>query len=76
MEEGLQLLVATTGEFEAMMEDLYERGYVLINIHELVEEVVDKETGEVTLVRSVPIYSKRKNSFCFFLLMILITMTI
>lgn len=65
MEEGYNYWMTTTGEFEAMMESMYERGYVLINIHELVEEVVDKETGEVTLVRNYPSVPKGKIPFVF-----------
>lgn len=65
MEEGYNYWMTTIGEFEAMLESMYERGYVLINIHELVEEVVDKKTGEVTLVQNYPSVPKGKIPFVF-----------
>ena len=63
MEEGYNYWMTTTEEFEAMLESMYEKGYVLINIHELVEEVVDKETGKVTFVQNYPSVPKGKIPF-------------
>ena len=63
MEQGYNEWMTTIGEFEAILESMYQKGYVLINIHELVTEVVDEETGEVTFVRNYPLVPKGKIPF-------------
>ena len=63
MEQGYNEWMTTTEEFEAILESMYQKGYVLINIHELVTEVTDEETGEVTLVRNYPLVPKGKTPF-------------
>lgn len=63
MEEGYNDWMTTVGEFQAMLESMYEKGYVLINIHELVEEIVDSETGEISLIRKNPLVPRGKIPF-------------
>lgn len=44
-EDGYNQFMTTTYEFERMLEEMYERGYVLIRIHDLVKQTVN-ENGE------------------------------
>ncbi len=48
---GYNMYMTTTSEFINMMEAMYEDGYVLVRIHDLVEEVTD-EDGNTKLVQS------------------------
>lgn len=63
MEEGYNDWMTTVDEFWAILENMYQKGYVLIDIHELVREVIDEETGEVSLEKNNPLVPKGKIPF-------------
>ncbi|MDY3765532.1 MAG: polysaccharide deacetylase family protein [Lachnospiraceae bacterium] len=63
MEEGYNYWMTTTEEFWKILENMYERGYALVDIHDLVQEIVDEETGEVTLIQDYPMVPKGKKPF-------------
>ncbi|WP_148412194.1 polysaccharide deacetylase family protein [Murimonas intestini] len=54
--------MTTVSEFNKMMEEMYKKGYVLIDIHETVTEV-EQEDGSVTYVRSTPMVPEGKKPF-------------
>lgn len=59
MENGYNYWMTTVEEFKAMLLQLYERNYVLIDIHDLSCETVD-ENGNVTLTANNPLVPKGK----------------
>ena len=59
MSNGYNYWMTTTGEFRAMLEELYKNNYILIDIHELAEETVD-ENGNVVLKAVAPLVPEGK----------------
>ncbi len=59
MENGYNYWMTTVDEFKAMLEQLYASQYILIDIHELCEEVTDEE-GNVTLEAKQPLVPEGK----------------
>ena len=51
---GYNRYMTTVGEFKAMLESLYERGYVLVSMHDIAERYVD--TDGVEKLRKKAIY--------------------
>ncbi len=62
MENGYNYWMTTVDEFKAMMEEMYNNGYVLIDIHELSTEVTD-ENGNTKLVANAPLVPEGKIPF-------------
>lgn len=59
MANGYNYWMTTIDEFYAILEELYANQYLLIDIHELCEEVTN-ENGEVTLVAAQPLVPEGK----------------
>jgi len=59
MENGYNYWMTTVDEFKAMLDELYERNYILIDIHELCEETTDEE-GNLKLVAKQPLVPEGK----------------
>ncbi len=51
---GYNKYMTTVGEFKAMLESLYEKGYVLVSMHDIAERYVDADGVEK--LRKKPIY--------------------
>lgn len=59
MENGYNYWMTTVDEFRAILDELYANQYILIDIHELVEEQVD-EDGNVTMTAAQPLVPEGK----------------
>lgn len=59
MENGYNYWMTTVDEFYAILDELYANQYILIDIHELAEEQVDKD-GNVTLTAAQPLVPEGK----------------
>ena len=59
MENGYNYWMTTVDEFHAILDELYANQYILIDIHELVEEQVD-EDGNVTMTAAQPLVPEGK----------------
>ncbi len=59
MANGYNYWMTTVDEFHAILEELYANQYLLIDIHELCQEVTD-ENGDVTLVAAQPLVPEGK----------------
>lgn len=46
---GYNQVMTTIGEFEKMLESMYERGFVLVRMHDMGYETTDEETGKITM---------------------------
>lgn len=44
---GYNLYMTTTGEFKEIIQQMYDRGYVLINIHDMIKETADANGNTV-----------------------------
>lgn len=62
MQEGYNWWMTTASEFTKMMESMYERGYVLLDIHEVATRTED-EDGDVTYVKNNPLVPQGKKPF-------------
>lgn len=59
MENGYNYWMTTADEFRAILKELYENNYILIDIHDLCTETTD-ENGNVTLTANAPLVPKGK----------------
>ena len=48
-ESGYNQVMTTKDEFVAILNEMYERGFVLVGLHDMAEEVTDPETGETKM---------------------------
>lgn len=62
MEEGYNWWMTTADEFVKMMEGMYEKGYVLIDIHETVTKA-EGEDGSTTYIKNNPMVPEGKIPF-------------
>lgn len=46
---GYNQVMTTIGEFEKMLQQMYERGFVLVRLHDMGYEVTDPETGKTKM---------------------------
>ena len=49
-QNGYNDVMTTKSEFEKMMQSMYDKGYVLVRIHDVAYEVDDPETGGKKMV--------------------------